>query len=72
MALKSEIEIDVLAKNITLKNIRRLFEGCDLLVDGLDKMEERSILNSESVRRQIPYLYGAVRGWEGVVGLFFR
>lgn len=68
--LNSEIAIDVSAENITLENIHRLARGCDLLVDGLDNMDARAILNRESVRRQIPYVYGAVRGWEGVVGLF--
>jgi molybdopterin/thiamine biosynthesis adenylyltransferase len=70
MALNSEITIDILAENITVKNIRRLTRECDLLVDGLDNIEARSILNGESVHRQIPYIYGAVRGWGGVVGLF--
>lgn len=69
-ALNSEIEIDVLAENITLKNIHSLAQECDLLVDGLDNVEGRSVLNGESVRRKIPYIYGAVRGWEGVLGLF--
>ena len=70
MALNSEIEIDIFAEYINPENIDRLTRECDLLVDGLDNVESRLILNGESVRRQIPYIYGAVQGWEGVVGLF--
>lgn len=69
-ALNSDIEIVTTAKHITKGNIDKLVGECDLLVDGLDNMEARFLLNGVSIKRKIPYLYGAVQGWEGVVGLF--
>jgi len=69
-ALNSEIEIVGTAKHITKGNIDKLVGECDLLVDGLDNMEARFLLNEVSIKRKIPYLYGAVQGWEGFVGLF--
>ncbi len=69
-ALNSDIEIVAAAENITEKNIDKLVGECDLLIDGLDNMEGRFLLNSVSIKRKVPYLYGAVQGWEGFVGLF--
>ncbi|MCP5108222.1 MAG: HesA/MoeB/ThiF family protein [bacterium] len=69
-ALNGEIEIKTTARHISSDNIDELVGECDLLVDGLDNMEARFLLNGVSVKRKIPYIYGAVQGWEGFVGLF--
>lgn len=69
-SLNSDIEIIGTAEHITEKSIDKLVGECDLLVDGLDNMEARFLLNRVSIKKKIPYLYGAVQGWEGFVGLF--
>ncbi len=69
-ALNSDIEIEALAKFIDNQNADDLTKGCELIVDGLDNIESRLILNEQSVKMQIPYVYGAVHGWEGFVGFF--
>jgi adenylyltransferase/sulfurtransferase len=52
------------------RNAGAIISGCQVIVDGLDRLEPRFILNQESVRRKIPYVYGAVQGWQGYVGFF--
>jgi adenylyltransferase/sulfurtransferase len=52
------------------RNAAEITAGCQVIVDGLDSLEPRFILNRESVRRRIPYVYGAVHGWHGYVGFF--
>jgi adenylyltransferase/sulfurtransferase len=52
------------------RNAAEIIVGCQVIVDGLDSLESRFILNQESVRREIPYVYGAVHGWQGYVGFF--
>jgi len=52
------------------QNAGKLAEGCQVIVDGLDNLESRFVLNKESFRKGIPFVYGAVHGWLGYVGLF--
>jgi molybdopterin-synthase adenylyltransferase len=52
------------------RNAAGIIAGCQVIVDGLDNLGSRFILNQESVRRGIPYVYGAVHGWQGYVGFF--
>jgi len=64
------IQVEAFAEDITPASVGRLAGGCSLIVDGLDNIATRRVLNAYSVRSRIPYLYGAVRGWEGMLGLF--
>jgi len=52
------------------RNAAEIIAGCQVIVDGLDSLEPRFILNQESVLRGIPYVYGAVQGWQGYAGFF--
>ncbi len=52
------------------RNITALIEGCDLVVDGLDSLRSRFILNEFTVKQRIPYVYGAVQGWQGYAAVF--
>jgi molybdopterin/thiamine biosynthesis adenylyltransferase len=64
------IQVETFAEVIDSSTIGRLAEGCSLIVDGLDNIGPRRVLNEYSVKSRVPYLYGAVRGWEGLLGLF--
>lgn len=68
--LNPYIEIETVTEFINSQNAAELTKGCDLIVDGLDNIESRFMLNEQSVKKQIPYVYGAVQGWEGLVGVF--
>jgi adenylyltransferase/sulfurtransferase len=65
-----DIEIETIPEFIDDPNTDKVIEGCDLIIDGLDNNESRFLLNHQSVKLQIPYVYGAVQGWEGFVGFF--
>jgi molybdopterin/thiamine biosynthesis adenylyltransferase len=64
--------VDVIGHNAYLdsQNAAEIIAGCQIIVDGLDSLDPRFILNQESVRRGIPYVYGAVHGWQGYAGFF--
>jgi len=64
--------ITVIGHNAFLdsRNAADIIAGCQVIVDGLDNLETRFMLNRESVQRKIPYVYGAVHGWYGYVGFF--
>ncbi len=39
----------------------------DVVIDGMDNLEGRFILQEFSLRREIPYIFGAVEGYMGMV-----
>jgi molybdopterin/thiamine biosynthesis adenylyltransferase len=51
-------------------SIDRLVEGCDMIVDGTDNLKTRRVLNRASLRKRLPYLFGGVRGFNGMVTTF--
>lgn len=55
---------------LDVENAPGLIAGCQVVVDGLDNLKSRFILNKEACRQGIPYVYGAVQGWQGYAGLF--
>jgi adenylyltransferase/sulfurtransferase len=54
------IEIDAIPTSINEKTVKSLIEGIDLVVDGLDNIRTRYILNRICVERSIPFIHGAV------------
>jgi len=69
-ALNPEITIEALAERLTDKNAAEYAKGCDLIIDGLDNQESRILLNQISFNLKIPFIYGAVDGWQGQIGYF--
>lgn len=63
--LNSQIVVETIAETITETNAAALADGCDLLVDALDNIETRFILNRAAVMHGIPFIHGAVNGFEG-------
>ncbi len=68
--LNPEIKIDITNGYLTKKNVSTLIDGYDIIVDGLDNVETRLLLNTLSIEKGIPYAYGTVQGWEGFLSLF--
>jgi molybdopterin/thiamine biosynthesis adenylyltransferase len=69
-SLNAHVEIETIPEFIDSQNADEITKGCDLIVDGLDNIESRFVLNQQSIKMKKPYIYGAVQGWEGFVGLF--
>ncbi len=47
-----------------------LMQGYDLVIDGTDNFETRYVINDTGLRYGIPWVYCAVRGWEGQLSCF--
>ncbi|PKN29931.1 MAG: adenylyltransferase [Deltaproteobacteria bacterium HGW-Deltaproteobacteria-21] len=65
--LNPHISIEPVCDVITAANVSKLMEGFDAVVDAMDNLETRFLLNKAAVDRQIPFFHGAVRGFEGRV-----
>ncbi|MEW5910712.1 MAG: HesA/MoeB/ThiF family protein, partial [Thermodesulfobacteriota bacterium] len=63
--LNPEIEVNIIDDIITDKNVLAMTSGTDLIIDALDNMPTRYILNKAAIRLNIPFFHGAVHGFEG-------
>lgn len=64
------IKIEALSENIQAGNVERLLVGVDIVVDGLDNMATRYLINNACVKLRIPYIFGAAIGMEGNLSVF--
>ena len=63
--LNQSVEIEALAETITEDNVSRLVDGFDLIVDAMDNLPTRYVLNKAAIDKNIPFFHGAVYGFEG-------
>ena len=64
------IKAEPVSENVNAGNVERLLDGMDLVVDGLDNMATRYLINRVCVKKKIPYVFGAAIGMEGNLSVF--
>ena len=65
--LNRAVEIEAIEETITEGNVPQLVDGCDVIVDAMDNLPTRYILNRCAIEKNIPFFHGAVNGFEGRV-----
>lgn len=60
--INSTIEVDARVVDLVPRNIGRLLEGADLILDGTDNVETRYLINDHAVKNRIPWIYGGAVG----------
>lgn len=63
--LNPHVQIDTVGETITESNVMELVKGFDGIVDAMDNLATRYLLNKSAVMHNIPFFHGAVRGFEG-------
>ena len=63
--LNQEVKIEAIEERITEANISQLVAGFDLIVDAMDNLPTRYLLNKVALEKNIPLFHGAVYGFEG-------
>lgn len=63
--LNQEAEIEAIEEMITKANISQLVADFDLIVDAMDNLPTRYLLNKVALEKNIPFFHGAVYGFEG-------
>jgi len=58
-------KIEALPEKINEDNAAQLVDGFDVIIDALDNLPTRYILNKAALGENIPFLHGAVYGFEG-------
>jgi molybdopterin/thiamine biosynthesis adenylyltransferase len=64
--VNSSIQIEGVVADVNYTNIEKLVTGSDLILDGLDNLETRYLINDVTMKLKIPWVYGAVNSSQGM------
>ncbi|NLC13625.1 MAG: HesA/MoeB/ThiF family protein [Chloroflexi bacterium] len=67
MAVNPLVKVEAFQTLLTEENALNLLKGCDVVVDALDNIPSRLLLQQASRTTGIPLIHGAVAGWIGQV-----
>jgi len=65
--LNPAVEIIPIFAKITEENVFSIIDGARVVVDGLDNLATRLMVNSACVKHKIPYVYGGVSRLRGML-----
>jgi molybdopterin/thiamine biosynthesis adenylyltransferase len=65
--INSGVEVTAHAVTLTRENLPRLLEGADVVVDGLDRLPTRLLLQEGAQALSIPMVHGSIAGFLGQV-----
>ena len=68
--LNPECTITAFVEEIREDTVLDLVGNASVIVDGLDNLRSRKVLNRASLKRRIPYVFGGVEGFNGMVSTF--
>jgi len=68
--INKNISVKIIDKYIDENNINDYLKNSDGVVDALDNMQSRFIVNRYTVENKIPFFHGAIHGFEGRVTTF--
>jgi len=64
--VNSSVTYETLVADFSPANAEKIARGADIIVDGTDNFETRYLLNEVCVKLDIPWVYGACAGSEGL------
>ncbi len=67
--INSDVEITPIQAELTGENCRQLIAGHDLVIDAVDNINTRYILEAACEKEQIVLIHGAIGGWSGQVAV---
>ena len=70
-AVNSETEAEAFCCNLTEENADEILAECDVVIDALDSVGAKLMLQRACRRQEIPMIHGAIGGWFGQVTTIF-
>jgi adenylyltransferase/sulfurtransferase len=70
MKINPMAKVEPVPENLNAKNVEKLLSGMDCVVDGLDNMRTRYLVNRACAKLGIPFVFGAAIGIEGNLSVF--
>jgi len=68
--VNSEVRVEPVVADVTPRNVERLIQGADVVVDGTDNFETRYLINDACVKHGLPWVYGGVVATYGATTTF--
>lgn len=68
--LNSNVKIEAFTEKITASSIERLVGDSDVILDCLDNIQTRHVINEFAFYKGIPWFHAAVYGFEGRISCF--
>ena len=65
--LNPSITVEPVQATIDESNVFELTEGFDMIIDAMDNLAARFLLNQAAIKHNIPFIHGAIQGYEGRV-----
>ncbi|MDO5413852.1 MAG: HesA/MoeB/ThiF family protein [Bacillota bacterium] len=67
--INSNVEITPIQVELTEENCRQIIAGHDLVIDAVDNIKTRFILEAACEKEKVTLIHGAIGGWSGQVGV---
>lgn len=64
--MNSTVEIQGIVADVNYTNIEGFCRGADIILDGLDNLETRFLINDVALKHKIPWVYGGAIGSTGI------
>lgn len=64
-----DVELTAIAQLLSISEISELVEKADVVVDALDNVRDRLVLEDICKEKMVPLVHGAIQGWNLQVGL---
>ena len=61
-AVNPEVDLRAVPEALSSQNADELVQGCDLVLDGLDNVSDRLLLEDVCARHRVPLVHGAIWG----------
>jgi len=68
--INPSVNVEPVPENLNANNVEKLLSGIDCVVDGLDNMRTRYLVNRACAKLEVPYVFGAAIGIEGNLSVF--
>jgi len=65
-----EVKVEAIPESVREGNVDEIVEDVNCVVDGLDNMRTRYILNRACAKKRVPYVFGGAIGLEGNLSVF--
>lgn len=66
-SINSEVNLNPIHTFVTEENCDEIIKGHDIVVDALDNMDSRRLLERHCEKQNLPLIHGAIAGWYGQV-----
>ncbi|WJI09374.1 HesA/MoeB/ThiF family protein [Methanobacterium sp. CWC-01] len=64
------MQVEAFSQELTADNVSSLLDGCSIVIDALDNLLSRIIVGREALKKNIPFVHGAIHGTQGQITTF--